>query len=75
MKEAALTTIFTARTSSEADAIIGWLRTIGLHPAELGLTTPVPFEGEDFRFPIEVPTEEAEKAKSAVENRPQFIHA
>jgi hypothetical protein len=71
----ALTTIFVARRSNEAEEIIGSLKTAGLHPAELALTTPVPFERSQPRFPIEVPFDEIDKARTVVENGPQFVPA
>jgi hypothetical protein len=74
MRESPLTTVFTGENYSEAEAVIGWLRTAGLHPAELGLTAPLPFERMERKFPIEVPAEEAEKARIALENRPRLVN-
>jgi hypothetical protein len=73
MKEATLATIFTADTSREAEAIIQRLRTSGLHPAELGLTVPISFAHTERKFPIEVPVEEAETARTVLENRPPLV--
>ena len=67
MREPLLTTIFTADSSAEAESVIRRLRTAGFHPAELALTTPIPFERMDSKFLVEVPLEEAEKARNALE--------
>jgi hypothetical protein len=76
MREAPLVKIFTAKTSAEAEAIIGWFRTAGLHPAELALTTPLVFERGTAKFPIEVPpVEELGQARAALENRPRLVNA
>jgi hypothetical protein len=75
MREAPLVKIFTAKTSAEAEAIIGWFRTAGLHPAELALTTPLVFERGAAKFPIEVPVEELGRARAALENRPRLVNA
>ena len=74
MKEPALTTIFTAESSAEAEGIISCLRGAGMHPADLGLTTPVPLDHSESKFPIKVPTEEVEQAKIVLESRPQPIN-
>jgi hypothetical protein len=66
MRDTGLTTIFTAQTSREAESMIQWLRTKGLHPAELGVTKPIPFFNETVKFPVEVPVEEAQKARDAL---------
>ena len=75
MKEPALTTIFTAEHADQAEEIIGWLRAAGIHPAELGLTAPVPLEHSEPKFPIEVPSEEAERARSFLESRTRQVNA
>ena len=69
MKEPALTTIFTADNSGEAETVIRSLRTEGLHPADLALTTPIPIEHREKKFPIKVPPAEAERARSIVSGR------
>jgi hypothetical protein len=71
MRDTGLTTVFTAQTSREAESIIGWLRTEGLHPAVLGVTQPMRIEHEAQDFPVEVPVEEVEKAKNALQHRPR----
>ncbi|MGZ4975298.1 MAG: hypothetical protein ACXWDN_21260 [Limisphaerales bacterium] len=74
MKEA-LTIIFVTYHSNEAEEIIRQLRIAGLHPAELALTTPFPFEHGKAKFPVGVPIEETEQAESVIGNRPQFVAA
>jgi hypothetical protein len=59
--------IFTAKTSNEADAAMQRLQAAGLHPADLGLTTPLALRPTETKFPIEVPVEETEKARKVLE--------
>ena len=67
MRKMTFTTIFNATTSTEAESLIGRLRDAGFHPAELGLTTTVPFlKDAPPKFPVQVPVEEAGKAKQSL---------
>jgi len=68
MRKAAFTTVFTARTSSEAEALIHRLRILGLHPAALGLTAPLAFSGTEARFPVEIPSDELDEAKRILDS-------
>lgn len=63
MRKAEFSTVFTAQNCNEAKAVVQELRTIGLHPADLGLTSPIAVGGSPPTFPVEVPTEEAQQAK------------
>jgi hypothetical protein len=66
MRKSSFSTVFTARTSSEAQQVIHRLQNRGLHPAELGLTTPCPIPNVEPTFPVAVPADEAEQAKKIV---------
>ncbi len=47
--------------------MVGLLRRAGLHPADLTLSSPLPVEGAERSFPIQVPAEEAEAARKVLE--------
>ncbi len=66
MSVAAFQTVFTSRTQSEADVVIGLLRSAGLHPPEL-LTSPhVGFAGAEFGYRVEVPVTELDAAREVL---------
>jgi hypothetical protein len=67
MRNSTYTTIKVARTSGEADVMIGRLRNGGLHPTDLALAAPLTIAGTEPEFPVEVPIEEAELAKKLLE--------
>lgn len=63
MDAAAFQTVFTSRTQSEADVVIGLLRSVGLHPPDL-LTSPhIGFAGAEFGYRVEIPSSELEAAR------------
>ena len=63
MSIAAFQTVFTSRTQSEADVVIGLLRSAGLHSQDL-LTSPhVGFAGAEFGYRVEVPYTELDAAR------------
>jgi hypothetical protein len=63
MSVAAFQTVFTSRTQSEADVVIGLLRSAGLHPPDL-LTSPhIGFAGAEFGYRVEVPYTEVDAAR------------
>jgi hypothetical protein len=66
MRQEAFTIVFTARTSNEAESLVNRLRDAGLHPAELGLTVPLPLAHKTSQFPVEVPSEEADRARKVL---------
>lgn len=63
MNEAILTIVYIAGSASEAGEINTRLKDAGLHPAELGVTTPLVTGGPPPVFPVEVPAEEAARAR------------
>jgi hypothetical protein len=63
MKPNSYIVIRTARTSTEADAMIANLRAAGLHPLDLDASPYVSLAGTDFSFSIEVPGPEASQAR------------
>ncbi|HWD92995.1 MAG TPA: hypothetical protein VG938_11690 [Verrucomicrobiae bacterium] len=66
MRKTAFTTVDTVRNSNEAEHLIVLLRSAGLHPADLAMTTPLAMPGTVTRFPIQVPGEETELAKNVL---------
>jgi hypothetical protein len=66
--------VFTAQTATEAEAVVRQLKTQGLHPADLGVTAPLPFPINSGKsFPVEVPLEEEAKAKKALNLSPKAL--
>jgi len=63
MRKDTFSTVFTGKTSDEAAGICRELRSIGLHPADLGLTVPLPTPGISATFPVEVPCAESDQAR------------
>ncbi len=63
MRRSVFRTIRKARTSSEAESMIGLLHRAGLHPADLTLAAPFALPGEHPTFPVQVPEEEADAAE------------
>jgi hypothetical protein len=63
MRTIAFSTVFTSHDPHEADEAVNVLRKAGLHPADLRLTAPVAARGCATMFPIEVPSEELDRAK------------
>ncbi len=74
MRKSAFTTILAPPTSEEAEKLIGALRCAGLHPADLGLTTPFGLPGKQRSFPVQVPSEETEAAKKLLRRESQGLN-
>ena len=69
MRQTAFVTIRKPRTPEEARKLIGILRDAGLHPMDLGLSTPLAPPGKTPPYPVQVPSEETEAAKEALRAR------
>ena len=82
METPAFTTIASVRTLAEADMLAAVLRTSGLHPLDQGTfghfslagnmaTASVVryFAGADIQYRVEVPTEEADAAREALQTQ------
>ena len=63
MRPEAFSTVFTSRNCRDAEAVLKFLKKGGLHPADLGLTAPIADKSTTPTFPIEVPAEEAQRAR------------
>jgi hypothetical protein len=72
MRKTAFTTVDTVCSSGEAEQLMGLLRSAGLHPADLAVTTPLAPPGAATHFPIQVPTEETELAKDVLKHAPVY---
>ena len=67
MRTNTFATVFNATSSTQAEQIIDRLRQSGLHPTDLALTTPLPTPAAPIpRFPIEVPSDEIDKANEVL---------
>ncbi len=74
METPAFTTIASVRTLAEADMLAAVLRTSGLHPLEQGTFGHFSLAGADIQYRVEVPTEEADAAREALQT-PATPHA
>ena len=63
MKAVVSVTVSMTETWSAAEGMIARLRSAGLHPLDLSVSTPLVFPGKKTTYPIEVPAEEAEPAR------------
>jgi hypothetical protein len=70
MDKPPFTTIRTARTAIEADLLMSALRCEDLHPLELNTFGHFSLAGADISYQIQVPSEEAEKAREILESLP-----
>lgn len=66
MEISAFTTVYSTRTSIEADALIAALRAAGFHPSDLEMSSHFSVAGMEPGFYIEVPTSEAEAAREFI---------
>ena len=69
MQTPAFTTIASVRTLAEADMLAAVLRTAGLHPVEQGTFGHFSLAGADIQYRVEVPTEEADAAREALQTQ------
>jgi hypothetical protein len=53
----------TVRTAVEADMLITFMRTDGLHPLDINTSSHFSLAGAEIEFPIRVPTEELSAAR------------
>jgi hypothetical protein len=66
MHPATFATLFSSRTQSEADLVIGLLRSSELHPLDL-LTSPhFSLGGLEVGYRVEVPQQESETAREVI---------
>ncbi len=63
MNTPAFSVVRTVRTAFEADMLVAFLRTEGLHPIDINTSAHFSLAGAEIDFPIEVPTEELEAAR------------
>jgi hypothetical protein len=66
MRKHPFVTVGTAPDSKAAEILAAVLRRAGLHPADVQLVAPFPAQGVKMPVPIEVPAEEAEAARQAL---------
>ena len=66
MTVAAFQTVFTSRTQSEADIIIGLLRSAGLHPLDLDTSPHFGFAGAEAGYRVEIPQLELAAAREVL---------
>jgi hypothetical protein len=66
MRKHPFVTVSTAPDSKAAEMLAAVLRRAGLHPADVPLVAPLPAQGAKISVPIEVPAEEAEAARQAL---------
>ncbi len=66
MRKAAFATIRVVDNSTEAELLLERLRSAGLHPVDLSLSTPLPIAGAERSFPVQVPDEEADAAQEVL---------
>jgi hypothetical protein len=62
------TTIRTAQTAIEAELLMSALRYEELHPLELNTAGHFSLAGADISYQIQVPSEEAEKAREILDS-------
>ena len=71
MRKEPFSTVFTGKTSNEADLVVHKLRKIGLHPADLALTAQIAMPKQSTAtFPVKVPTAELNQARHLLRQRP-----
>ena len=63
MNTPAFSLVRTVRTAVEADMLITYMRSAGLHPLDLNTSSHFSLAGADVDFRIEVPTEEQNAAR------------
>jgi hypothetical protein len=63
MNAPSFSVVRTVRTAAEADMLIAFLRSEGLHPLDINTSAHFSLAGAEIDFPIEVPTEELEAAR------------
>jgi hypothetical protein len=66
MDVSAFQTVFTSRTQSEADIIIGLLRSAGLHPLDLDTSPHFGFAGAEAGYRVEIPQTELDAARKVL---------
>jgi hypothetical protein len=66
MHLATFATVFSSRTQSEADLVIGLLRSSGLHPLDLFTSPHFSIAGVDAGYRVEVPQQELETAREII---------
>jgi hypothetical protein len=68
MNTPAFTVIRTTRTAIEADLIVSFLRSAGMHPVDFSISPHFSLGGAEGSFPIEVPTTEAKSASDLLKD-------
>jgi hypothetical protein len=63
MNTPAFSFVRTVRTAVEADMLITFMRSAGLHPLDINTSSHFSLAGAGIEFPIEVPTEELDSAR------------
>jgi hypothetical protein len=68
MNAPAFSVVRTVRTQAEAEMLISFLRSAGLHPLDLDTSSHFSLAGADISFHIEVPTTELEPARELLKS-------
>ncbi len=63
MNTPAFSVVRTVRTAVEADMLITFLRSEGLHPIDINTSAHFSLAGAEIEFPINVPTGELDAAR------------
>jgi hypothetical protein len=74
MNTAAFSVVRTVRTVLEADMLITFMRSAGLHPLDINTSSHCSLAGAEIEFPIEVPTAELTEARELLKGRDDSSH-
>jgi hypothetical protein len=74
MNNPAFSVVRTVRTAVEADMLIAFMRSAGLHPLDLVTSSHISLAGADIAFHIEVPTDELNQAREFLGSQDDSPH-
>jgi hypothetical protein len=74
MNTPAISLVRTVRTAVEADMLITFMRSAGLHPLDLNTSSHFSLAGADVEYRIEVPTEELNAAREFLKGQDDSPH-
>jgi hypothetical protein len=69
MNTSAFSIVRSARTEVEANMLIAFMRSAGLHPLDLNTSSNFSLAGADIEFEIVVPTEELNEARELLKSQ------
>jgi len=75
MNTPAFSVVRTVRTAVEADMLITFMRSAGLHPLDLNTSSHFSLAGADIEFPIAVPSAELNLAREFLRSHDDSPHA